>query len=416
MNILFVSQSFYPYIGGVTTHLLNLAEQLIKRGHHVTIVTMRIGNIAKREVVEKIYIHRVKINKKVLNNYSTYKEILYKACHGISDNFTKAKLNREGLEAFEAVSQKISIQIKGLLKKGHFDLIHVYDFQLLSLYKYLPNDLPLILTWCIPFEISLPYHIERFIIGRMAHYDKVIFLTNKFKMAAIQKGLSEKKAEAIFPATDTEYYRPVKAKAKFRNKYGINDNSKVILCVQRCDAKSGHLQLVRAMPEVLRKIPQAKLIFVCGKSLSEKISQERDHYRNNLLELVEKLRLTNQIIFIEALGKTQLLEIYNLSDIVVLASKSEGFGLSVTEAMACSKPIIGTNVGGIAEQIQDGINGYLIGVGDIEQTSDKIVHLLSNIYLRKQMGKSGLQIVKEKFCINNISLRHQNLYQALLQK
>lgn len=416
MNILFASQSFYPYVGGVTTHLLNLAKQLIRKGHQVTIVTMRIGDLPAREVIEEIYIHRVQVSKKVLASYYTYKEMLYKAAHGILGNLLKEKLNQNGLEAFETVNQKISIQIKELLKQEHFDLVHVYDFQLLFLYKYLPKDLPLILTWCIPFENSMPDQIKRFIIGKMANYDKVIFLTHKFKRAAIQKGLSEDKAEAIFPLIDTEHYRPVKAKAKFRNKYGIDDHAKVILCVQRCDAKSGHLQLVRALPLVSREVEDVKLIFVCGKSLSEEISKERDRYKFNLSERVKKLGLTKQIIFIEAIGREQLLEIYNLSDIVALTSKSEGFGLSITEAMACSKPAIGTNVGGISEQIQDGINGYLIEVDDIQLTADRIVNLLKNIHLRKQMGKNGLRIVKEKFCMNNISLKHQNLYQALLQK
>jgi phosphoglycolate phosphatase (TIGR01487 family) len=84
--------------------------------------------------------------------------------------------------------------------------------------------------------------------------------------------------------------------------------------------------------------------------------------------------------------------------------------------MACGKPVIGTRIGGITEQVKDGINGYLVDVDDIKSTSNRIVKLLLNEDLRKKMGQEGIKIVKETFQEDITIEKHIKLYHELLQE
>jgi trehalose synthase len=85
------------------------------------------------------------------------------------------------------------------------------------------------------------------------------------------------------------------------------------------------------------------------------------------------------------------------SAVVVQKSIREGFGLTVTEAMWKGTPVIGGNVGGIRYQIEDGENGFL--VSSVEETADRIVHLIKNENLRRQMGQKARESVKKNFLL-----------------
>ena len=116
-------------------------------------------------------------------------------------------------------------------------------------------------------------------------------------------------------------------KEQIKRKYKIPKIAKVILCVQRVDGKSGHEQLVRAMPKILKKIPEAKLVFVGGKSMSNKLSKDRQALIKNVKQLIKNLKLTKSIIWTGNINYYKLPELYNCADVVALCSKNEGFGL-----------------------------------------------------------------------------------------
>jgi len=77
----------------------------------------------------------------------------------------------------------------------------------------------------------------------------------------------------------------------------------------------------------------------------------------------------------------------------------EAFGIVTIEAMACGKPAIGTNVGGIPETILEEVNGFLVEPKNSEEIAEKIVTLVRNPELRKQMGARGRKIAEERFDI-----------------
>ena len=109
------------------------------------------------------------------------------------------------------------------------------------------------------------------------------------------------------------------------------------------------------------------------------------------------------------------LELYNSIEIGALCSKNEGFGLAVTESLACGKPVIGTKVGGIPIQVKDGKNGFLVDVGDYKGTANAIIKLLSDKKLRDKMGQNSLDVVEENFKIERGIEKHMMLYNSLIE-
>lgn len=97
--------------------------------------------------------------------------------------------------------------------------------------------------------------------------------------------------------------------------------------------------------------------------------------------------------------------------VILQKSIREGFGLTVTEAMWKGTPVIGGNVGGIRNQIEDGVNGFL--VSSIEQTANRIVRVLKNPELREQMGKRAKESVQQKFLMTRLLEQYLDLFNSL---
>jgi len=417
MRIYYASQSFYPHIGGVSTYLLNLCKEMVKKGNEVVEVHLRPSGEVHEAEIKGIVIHRVPkepIDLKIMEGYSKFKEAVYKECHYNLNEFNKPPAEIEGYEEFNKVNEYFGEELKNLLEEDPADIVHIHDFQLLFAYRYVPRGTPLILTWHIPFIENMSKYLSKFLIKHLKEYDKVVFSSQDYIEAAVKAGLPRGKTELIYPIANTELFKAMETdKEAVKEKQGIPKNSKTILCVQRVDPKSGHEQLIRAMPEILKKVPNAKLVFVGGESLSSKLSKSREILRQKVLKLIKELKLEKDIIFTGTVDYYELPKLYNSADVVALCSKNEGFGLAITEGMACGNPIVGTKAGGIPIQVKDGVNGFLVDIGDIKATADSIIKILTDDKLRRKMSLNSLKIIEKNFKIEAGIEKHLMLYNTL---
>lgn len=419
MRIYFLSQSFYPHIGGVSTYLLNLAKFLFTNGNRVVEVHLRTSGQTSAEEIKGIRVQRVPrepIEEKVYAGYYSFKEAVYKECHYNTTAFKRHIQDTKGFGDFVKVNNYFGRQLRELLEENPADVVHVHDFQLLFAYKFVPRGTPLVLTWHIPFNVSMSKHLAGFLVHHMKQYDKVIFSSPEYIKAALKHGLPRKKTELIFPFVDPEQFRPLEKNFQILEKLGLPKNAKIILCVQRVDAKSGHEQLILAMKEILKKEPNAFLVFVGSKSLSNRISSEREKLKKHVEDLVLKNGLSDNVLFFGNADYSQMPELYNASELVTLCSKNEGFGLSISEAMACAKPVVGTRVGGIKLQIKNNQNGFLVKPGDYLSTAEKILQILQSPFLAKKMSEKSL-LESGKFWIDSAMEKHLSIYnQLMIQK
>ena len=120
-----------------------------------------------------------------------------------------------------------------------------------------------------------------------------------------------------------------------------------------------------------------------------------------------------KVKFVGKVSNKEVVDFYNASDIVIVPSLEEPFGRVVIEAMACKKPVIGTNVGGIPEIIVDKQTGFLIPPKNPEYLEKSILTLIENKKLRRSMGKEGYKRVLNKFTVEKSFKKIETIFKKL---
>lgn len=159
--------------------------------------------------------------------------------------------------------------------------------------------------------------------------------------------------------------------------------SPTVLFVGGLEPRKGLEYLVRAMERVVQQFPQAKLIAVAKSGF-----RGTDHW-GFFEQLADRTGVTSNVEFHESVSQETLLGFYSDCDILVLPSKTEGWGLSLMEAMACGKAVVASRVGGVPELVREGIDGILVEPGDVAALAEAMTKLLSDSALRSQMGRAG---------------------------
>jgi len=110
-----------------------------------------------------------------------------------------------------------------------------------------------------------------------------------------------------------------------------------------------------------------------------------------------------------------LCKIYEGLDIVALTSLNEGTPVSLIEAMAAGRPVIATNVGGVKDIVKDGVSGYLVESGNVEEFSKRLVELIEDSEKRKVFGLNGRKMVQERFTKERLIKDTEKLYNNILK-
>jgi len=218
--------------------------------------------------------------------------------------------------------------------------------------------------------------------------------------------VAEKKIQVIPMGVDPQKF-VVKAGSSSVKK---NASDRIILNVGRLIDWKGTRYLIEAMPDVLRHIPDARLIIIGTGPENESLRQK-----------VRELKLEDCITFLGTVNNSTLIGYYHCADVFVLPSiqklgNTEGLGVVLLEAMASGCPVIGTNVGGIPDIITDGDNGFLVPERDSAQLAEKIIRLLSDAKLRETFRKNGYARIDESFSWDRISDKFASVYQQILME
>lgn len=138
--------------------------------------------------------------------------------------------------------------------------------------------------------------------------------------------------------------------------------------------------LIRSFAELKKQMPDAKTALLIVGDGSEK---------NNLISLADSLGLQNEIYFAGRAAAELVPAFHNQMDVFMNLSQYESFGVSVLEAMACEKPVIVTDTGGLAEIVANDKDGIRVPVNDISATVEAMKKLLADSELRKRFGENG---------------------------
>ena len=130
----------------------------------------------------------------------------------------------------------------------------------------------------------------------------------------------------------------------------------------------------------------------------------------------KNIHINENIEILSNITKTELVELYNNSNMLIFPSRLEGFGYAVAEAMACGLPVVASNCSSIPELIENGKGGFLCSIGDVDAFVEKINILADSPVLRKEMGEYNRAKVEKMFTLDRMVRDYKNLFEEVLEK
>jgi N-acetyl-alpha-D-glucosaminyl L-malate synthase BshA len=229
------------------------------------------------------------------------------------------------------------------------------------------------------------------------HSDGVTAVSNYLKQETFNQFNIKNDIEVIYNFIDFSRFKKIN-KDHFKKAIAPN-GEKILTHISNFRKVKRVEDVIQVFAKVVQKVPSNLLLIGDGPE------------RRHMEEMCRKLSLCDKIRF---LGKQEAIEeLLAISDLFVIPSLTESFGLSALEAMACEVPVISTDVGGLPEVNIHGETGFLCPVGDVDQMAAHAINLLSNDKIHKTFSQNALSQAK-RFAIENVLPDYVNYYEQVL--
>ncbi|MHC1635821.1 MAG: glycosyltransferase family 4 protein [Candidatus Methanospirareceae archaeon] len=405
----------YPprIVGGLGTYAENMCQKLLDLGHDIAVFTMNDGTLKTREISRGVDIHRPMIvdGSDILPLFLT-KDLQR---WGTGVKFFNDIFIYNILSASKFVNDVIR-------KEGYkFDIVCVHDW------------LSAIAGIIIKHETNLPFvfHLHSTEWGRsldsgsrvVLHLeetaadvaDRIVTVSYPMQEDLIRHGFDAAKISVCWNGVDIEKYAPKKLSKddiqKLRDAYGIGAEEKMILFVGRLTGVKGVINLVQAMPIVLNKHPDAKLV-ILGKGELEQ----------TILDLMRNLNIGDKVkTRFEFVSEEERILHYGACDIGVFPSLYEPFGIVSLEAMAMEKPVVvgAKGVSGFRDQVipsGDEQTGIHVNGGDPADIAWGINTLLDDMDAAREMGRRGRKRVEKYFTWEKVAAYTAKIYEDVIKE
>jgi glycosyltransferase involved in cell wall biosynthesis len=204
-------------------------------------------------------------------------------------------------------------------------------------------------------------------------------------------GIADDAIVKIPNSVDTERFCPVsgKEKADIRRALGIREETFVVTYTGRLVDYKGLPLLLQVWRDMHARHGECRLLLVGSGGL------DTHNCESGLRDYVREHELDDCVTFVGSVDNVQTY--LQASDLFVLPTEREAFGISLIEAMACGIPVVATQVGGIPDVLQDSVDGRLIAAGDFQQLRDSLDILHGDVSMRKRLGNSARNSVMQRF-------------------
>ena len=389
MKILMLTWEYPPRIvGGIARVVHDLSKRLIKDGHEVTVVTYKDGDVPAYENDKGVQVYRVE-------NYMIH-----------PNNFIDwiMQLN------FNLIAKASEI----IQKEGKFDVIHAHDWLVANAAKALKNafDIPIVSTIHATEagrNSGIHDDTQRYINDTewlLTYESTEVIVNSNYMKNHVQGlfGLPFDKINVIPNGINLTNFNGIERDYDFRRQYAM-DNEKIILYVGRLVYEKGVQHLISAMPKILENYHDAKLIIAGKGGMLDELKGQ-----------AEAIGLSNKVYFTGYLNSKQVQKMYKCADVAVFPSTYEPFGIVALEAMLAGVPTVVSDIGGLNEIVDHGINGMKSYAGNCNSIADSVISLLYDKQLAANVSKKAKQKVKEEFNWNKIAQDTHYIYEQAICK
>jgi glycosyltransferase involved in cell wall biosynthesis len=359
LTILQVASGF-PAWGGTELHLLNLSHQLVGRGHNVTVACRPDG-----------WVH----NKAREMGLQTLSATVLR-----QQDWTDYKVFRDWCRA------------------NHCDVLHAHW----STDAFVPASaaraagVPVrLMTRHSPYPFKTP--LGRWIFTDLL-YNRLIAISQSVANTLVRCGVPKRKMTVVHHGTDIGAFEQTTLPAsEVRGDLGLRDDDVAVGIIGRIAQEKGHRYLYEAIGQLGANLPVRAVVVGDGPDGESGRAYVREH------------GLENQVIF--SPFRADVNNVFNALDIVVVPSTwEEPCSAVIQQAMALSRPVIGTRTGGTPEMVQDGVTGLLVAPADSASLADGIARLASDRDLRKRMGVAGRARVEQFFSLAGMTDKVVDIY------
>jgi glycosyltransferase involved in cell wall biosynthesis len=252
-------------------------------------------------------------------------------------------------------------------------------------------------------DLRKPLHV--FLNRRLRSlFQEFIVVAEAVRVAVVTRDqLPDARVTTIYNGVDLRKFSVATAQQRFeaRTRFGFGSGDFVVGMVAGFRPEKSHDVFFAGLAQALSSIPTLKVLAVGGGELLSQFQEQISHS-----QLAQRVVFTGEL--------TDVLPCLWSMDVACLTPGSnEGFSNALIEQMAVGLPLIVTDVGGNAEAVIDGVNGYVVSVGDAGALSAALIRLYQNREARCAMGRASRQCAEERFSLDRMCAEHARLYQAL---
>lgn len=365
----------YPTYGGSGVVATELGMALAAKGHQVHFITYR-EPVRLDFFTENLYFHEVMVSKYPLFDYTPYELVL-------------------------------TSKLVDVVKYEGLDLLHVHYAIPHASAAYMAKQILAKEGIHIPFVTTL-HGTDITLVGKDASFEPVItFAINQSDaVTAVSESLREdtlthfgvnREIDVIPNFINLSLHQNLAVK---HNKENFAPNGeKILIHISNFRKVKRVEDVVKVFSKVREKMPSKLLLVGDGPE------------RHNIESLCRSLGTCNDITFLGKMKSTE--EILAISDLFVLPSQTESFGLAALEAMACGVPVVSTDSGGLPEVNEHGFSGYLNPVGDVEQMAENALKILQNKETHDLFRKNAMTQAA-KFDIQAILPAYEAMYERII--
>jgi glycosyltransferase involved in cell wall biosynthesis len=383
--------------GGVTRMVLPLLRGMADKGileqaHWVSLSPSG----PQHAILNGIHLHHISLPERKMEGYGRTKEAFWSTLHGETSTGKPTQvLWQDAFSDYTFYNRTTAQEITQLDHAFDFDLFYIHDFQQLAVGHMLRTLKPKIFRWHIPFDdATIPKAWREYFSSYLNGYDTVIVSSEKYLEPLKRLGYTGD-AHYVYPYIDPKPYKRLTRKKlqEFCRRFRLSSEDDVILVVARLDPMKGQDKALIAVGKVVEEAPNVKLLLVGNGSFSsskEGIGLSKAvKWLEKLKSLAKRLGIEDNVVYTGHVSQEDLNAAYQRSNLTMLPSIREGFGLVVIESWLFHKPTIVTRNAGIAELIDDGENGLLVNPEDSDDFAEKIRLLLRSPTRAKKLADNG---------------------------